>query len=250
MPLPRRRASQDMHVLLAAKYVGSCACTSPSDFGLPVRRQRLYMWFDSMTCLDEEHADIDCYLLAARRSVRLTPRDYLKATNGERRAHYEDRVSLRPSCYRRAGSPPPRSLGPGPMPRPADYLAPGMYSRYCEHRDAAAKIRQSLSEQDCIVVDINQSASYSLWRPFTKPNEFPTIMKSSTLVVLSADEAHDCMFVPKELLSIHGIVLPDSVLRRLSGKQVRQLVGNSMHVVQIGTFTQCAFAARKWSGDQ
>ena len=232
--------------LLAAKYLGSCAQTCPLDFGLPVRRPRLYMWFDSMSCLDEEHADIECCLLAARRSVHLSPRDYLKATRTERRRHYED------TWRERTGSPPPRPSprrmdlkGPGPMPRVADYLAPGLYSRYRDHRDAVAKIRKS--EQDCFVVDINQSASYGR---VSKPNVFPTILKSSVLVVLPADEAHDCMVVPKELLSIHGIDLPSSVLRRLKPKQVRQLLGNSMHVVQVGTFIQCALAARTWSGDQ
>ena len=131
------------------------------------------------------------------------------------------------------------------MPRVADFFEPGSYSRYRDHRGAVAKIRKC--EQDCFVVDISQNPNYSR---VSKPNVFPTILKSSTLVVLSADEAHDCMFAPEELLSIHGIVLPDSVLRRLSDRQVKQLVGNSMHVVQVGTFIQCAFAARMWSGDQ
>ena len=96
-------------------------------------------------------------------------------------------------------------------------------------------------------MDINMSASY---RTFTKPNVFPTIMKSSILVILSADEAHDRMFVPEELLSIHCIDLPSAVLRRLTLREVRQLLGISMHVVQVGTFIQCALAARTWSGDQ
>ena len=232
--------------LLAAKLCGSCARTCPSDFGLPVQRPRLYMWFDSRSCLDEEHVDVASCLLAARRRVRLSPRDYQRATSGERRRHYED------MWRERTRSPPPRSLlrrmvqkGPGPLPRVADYLAPGLCSRYRDHRDAVAKIRKS--EQDCFVVDINMSASY---RTFTKPNVFPTIMKSSILVILSADEAHDRMFVPEELLSIHSIDLPSAVLRRLTLRQVRQLLGNSMHVVQVGTFIQCALAARTWSGDQ
>ena len=231
--------------LLAAKYVGSCAFTCPSDFGLPVRRPRLYMWFDCLTCLDEEHADIDCCLLAARRSVRLSPRDYMQATITERRVHYEN------VWRERTKRDPPKPLlrrmsakGSGPMPLVAPYLAPGDYSRYQDHRRAVAKIRKN--DQECFVVDISQNASYvSATR-----NMVPTLLKSSLLVVLAAEEANDCMFVPRELLSLHGIVLPASVLRRLNFRQVKQLVGNSMHVVQIGTFIQCAFAARTWSSDQ
>lgn len=233
--------------LLAAKYQGSCAHTSPMDFGLPVRRPRLYMWFDSIACLDEEHMDLDCCLLAARRSVRLSPRDYLKAARADRRRHYEDMWH-----EKKTGSAPPRpslrrmsQKGPGPMPQVADYLVRGLLSRYRDHREAVAKIRKN--EQDCFVVDINQTAAYG--RAST-PNVFPTILKSSVLVVLSADEANDRMFVPQELLSIHGIDLPSSVLRRLKLRQVRQLLGNSMHVVQVGTFIQCALATRTWSGDQ
>ena len=205
------------------------------------------MWFDSITCLDEEHADVDCYLLAARRRVRLSPRDYMQATIIERRVHYENVWCGRTKC-----DPPMVPLqkrmtvkGSGPMPLVAHYLAPGLFSRYQDHREAVAKIRKN--DQDCFVVDINKNASYS---SNSTPNMIPTILKSSVLVILSADEANDCMFVPRELLSIHGIVLADSVLRRLTVRQVKQLVGNSMHVVQIGTFIQCAFAARTWSGDQ
>ena len=43
---------------------------------------------------------------------------------------------------------------------------------------------------------------------------------------------------------------PPSVLGRLSVGQVRALVGNSMHVAQIGAFAQFALAARTWSSDQ
>ena len=74
--------------------------------------------------------------------------------------------------------------------------------------------------------------------------------KSSILVILSADEAHDRMFAPEEFLSIHSMDLPSAVLRRLTLREVRQLLGISMHVVQVGTFIQCALAARTWSGDQ
>ena len=89
------------------------------------------MWFDSMSCLDDEHADIECYLMAARRSVCLSPRDYMQATITERRVHYENMWRWRTTCS------PPKPLlrrmnvkGRGPMPLVAHYLAPGQFSNW------------------------------------------------------------------------------------------------------------------------
>ena len=78
----------------------------------------------------------------------------------------------------------------------------------------------------------------------------PTLMKFSVLLLLFADEGHDCMLAPSELVSVHGLHIPNSVLRRLSLRQVHSLAGSYMHVAQIGTFVQFALATRKWSGDQ
>ena len=78
----------------------------------------------------------------------------------------------------------------------------------------------------------------------------PTLMRSSILVLLSANAAQDCLFLPSELASIHGLRIPPSVLRRLSVREARALVGNSMHVAQIGAFAQFALATRTWSNDQ
>ena len=78
----------------------------------------------------------------------------------------------------------------------------------------------------------------------------PTLLKSTVLVVLFADPAQDCLLTPGELASIHGLDISPAVLRRLTVSQVRGLVGNSMHVAQIGAFVQFALAARTWSNDQ
>ena len=98
----------------------------------------------------------------------------------------------------------------------------------------------------CIVVDISQNVGYR--RPAR--HMVPTLMKSTNLVVLFKDAAQDFLFTPSELAAIHGLDISPAVLRRLTVSQVRGLVGNSMHVAQIGAFVQFAFAARTWSNDQ
>ena len=55
---------------------------------------------------------------------------------------------------------------------------------------------------------------------------------------------------PSELVSIHGLDISPAVLGRLTARQVRGLVGNSMHVAQIGAFVQFALAARTRCNDQ
>ena len=95
-------------------------------------------------------------------------------------------------------------------------------------------------------MDINQNAGYRR----SPRSMVPTLMRPIVLVALFADRAQDCMFTPGELVSIHGVHIPPSVLRRLSVRQVRALVGNSMHVAQIGALAQFALATRTWSNDQ
>ena len=76
--------------LLAPAYVGSHAITCPLCFGLPVRRHRLYMWFDLTSTLDEVHVDPDGLFFSSCRSVRMSPRCYLSATTSERRGYYAE----------------------------------------------------------------------------------------------------------------------------------------------------------------
>ena len=131
-----------------------------------------------------------------------------------------------------------------PLPRLDQFLWGSSLQRYHDHR--AQPYTQDLTSSQCIVVDISQNVGYR--RPAR--NMVPTLMKSTVLVVLFADAAQDVFLIPSELASIHGLDISPAVLRRLTVSQVRGLVGNSMHVAQIGAFVQFAFAARTWSNDQ
>ena len=53
-------------------------------------------------------------------------------------------------------------------------------------------------------MDINANADY---RGGLR-NMVPTLMRSTILVLLSANAAHDCLFAPSELVSIHGLRIP------------------------------------------
>ena len=134
---------------------------------------------------------------------------------------------------------------PGPLPRLEQLLSGGLLQRYRHHR-AQAEGQNLLTSSQCIVVDINQNVGYRR----ALRDMVPTLMKSTVLVVLFADAAQDCLLTPGELASIHGLDISPSVLRRLRVGQVRALVGNSMHVAQIGAFVQFALATRTWSSDQ
>jgi hypothetical protein len=69
-------------------------------------------------------------------------------------------------------------------------------------------------------------------------------MRSSTLVAIFPSAASDRLVLPRELVAMHGLELPAQVVSRLSASRVRSLVGNSMHVAQVGCFLQFAFAMR------
>ena len=55
------------------------------------------------------------------------------------------------------------------------------------------------------------------------------------------------LVLPDELLLAHGLVLPERLKSQLSDRQKMLVVGNSMHVAQVGTFLQYVFATRAWS---
>merc|ERR1712026_373766 len=74
----------------------------------------------------------------------------------------------------------------------------------------------------------------------------PTILRSSMLVAFCGSPEQDRALLPSEMLGIHGIRLPTEVMATLAPRQVRSLVGNSMHVAQIGCFVQYALATRSY----
>ena len=58
-----------LETLLGGAYVGAHAITCPSDFGVPVFRRRLYMWFDLKSSLDEAHVDLSSLLVSSHRAA-------------------------------------------------------------------------------------------------------------------------------------------------------------------------------------
>ena len=54
------------------------------------------------------------------------------------------------------------------------------------------------------------------------------------------------MRLPSELPAMHGLHLPANALSALLAAAVRSLVGNSMHVAQVGCFVQYALATRSY----
>ena len=237
-----------LETLLGGTYVGAHAITCPSDFGVPVFRRRLYMWFDLKSSLDEVHMDMTSLLVASGRRVVMSPECYVTATTQARRAYYQQLWSQQHggdeplptgSVLRRLTS---KTMSP--LPRLDQFLWGSSLQRYHDHR--AQPYTQDLTSSQCIVVDISQNVGY---RRHTR-HMVPTLMKSTNLIVLFKDAAQDFLFTPSELAAIHGLDISPAVLRRLTVSQVRGLVGNSMHVAQIGAFVQFAFAARTWSNDQ
>ena len=183
---------------------------APSDLGLPVLRRRLYMWFDLKSSLDEIHSDMSCLFFASGRRVVMSPRHYVSATTSERRAQYLELWSRQPG----GDEPLPHGAvlrrltgkAPGPLPRLEQLLSGGLLQRYHDHRARAESrgLTRSECRSDCIVVDINANADY---RGGLR-NMVPTLMRSTILVLLSANAAHDCLFAPSELVSIHGLRIP------------------------------------------
>ena len=56
---------------LLPTYRGDWAITCPTDFGRPVARQRMYMWFDRRASLRRVHAEVSGILDVSRRTVRV-----------------------------------------------------------------------------------------------------------------------------------------------------------------------------------
>ena len=116
-----------LETLLEEAYMGAHVVTCPSDFGVPVFRRRLYMWFDLKSSLDEAHLDMTTLLVASCRRVVMSPELYMTATTQERQAYYKNLWSQQ---HRR--DPPATAHGvrastpdlQGPWPTPTDRAAP------------------------------------------------------------------------------------------------------------------------------
>jgi hypothetical protein len=118
-------------------------------------------------------------------------------------------------------------------------LPGGLCRRYQQHREKAAEAPNDTGH--CYVVDAHKTVSWG-----GKPkSRVPTILRSSTLIAIFESPEQDRLLLPSELPGIHGIRLPPEALSSLAPREVRSLVGNSMHVAQVGCFVQYALAT--WS---
>ena len=229
--------------LLRAKYDGDFAITSPDDHGLPVARKRMYMWFDRRESVDETHAGVRDMLDCARRIPMIAPETYLRATPAEVLRHYNKLLAagVQAGKLSAAISVPRRRRAKGPPVSQLsvrDVLHGGFLKRYDEYRK---KLKDALAKHGCHVVDIMKTPEYS-----GAPNStrFQTLMKSSCLVAMFDSEESDRLLLPSESPAVHGLHLLLDVLRDLPPTDVRYLVRNSMHVVQVGSFVQYALATR------
>ena len=228
-------------------YRGNCAITSPLDFGRPVARKRMYMWFDRVLSLNQVHREVSTILDVSRRSLLVGPEIFARASNAEvQRSYY----SLAKMASTKPNGPPlpsvPRRLSKKQPPascnlRVRDVLPVGLRGRYEAHRVKVDSIRTSTGL--CYVRDINKSAG---WGGKPQCQHVPTILRSSTLVAMFDSKDQDRLILPTELPSIHGIILPANLMSQLAPRELMSLTGNSMHVAQIGTFIQYAFATRTY----
>ena len=234
-------------------YRGDYAITCPTDFGRPVSRKRMYMWFDRLLSVCHVYREVSTILNVASRSLLVGPEIFLSASGNEIRRQYHTmacQASRKPD-----GPPVPKPVlrrlrskqPPTCKLRVRDVLPDGLRKRYLEHRTEVGQARSShgsgISREKCVVVDINQTAS---WSGAPQSRCAPTIMRSSTLVALFESEDEDRILLPSEMPGVHGLQIPPRVLAELHPKEVGSLVGNSMHVAQIGLFIQYALATRSY----
>ena len=85
------------------------------------------------------------------------------------------------------------------------------------------------------------------WGGTPQCKHVPTILRSSKLMVFFQEEEQDRLLLPAEMPAVHGLHLPKCVMDRVPARGVRSLVGNSMHVAQVGCFVQYALATRSYA---
>ena len=222
---------QTLCALLQPVYTGDFAITSPADFGLPVDRGRMYMWFDRRSAVSiaaRPMADIR----HTGRTQRLSLEVFLRASPEEVQTYYRQSLG-----NLRSSSPVLRRRSLAGKLRLEDVLSAGNLTRYRRYRELIA----NLPEAQCYVVDVHQSPDYGA-KP--RSGRMPTLLRSSVLVVVRRPPAEDRLLLPTELPALHGLEIASGLLSRLPAAEVRSLVGNSMHMVQIGVFVQFALGTR------
>ncbi len=236
--------------LLRPKYGGDYAITSPEDLGLPVSRRRMYMWFERRATISAAHARIGDFLKTSRRVPSLGPDVFLRASAEEVQAYYrevlgQEKARSAPVLRRQVRSAPVlrRQTAPAETEAAAttlqDVLHVGYRKRYLGHRKLVDEL-PAAAKSKAHIADVNVTPEYARG---PKTCRVATILRSSCLVVMSeSGREFDRLLLPAELPAIHGLQLPP--LPHLPMRAVRSLVGNSMHVAQVGCFLQYALATR------
>jgi hypothetical protein len=205
----------------------------------------MYMWFDSMASVRRIHKEVHSILDVSRRAVCVGPDIFLRASPEEiRRQYYAMATTKAEDLPDDASKPVLRRLVGKQLPpkiRLSDMLCAGLRARYLQHREKIAKVRRMPGT--CYVVDINKSVG---WGGKPDCSRVPTILRSSKLVAVFESPEHDRLLLPSEMPGIHGMRLPSEVVASLAPREVRSLIGNSMHVAQIGCFIQYALATRSY----
>ena len=234
---------------LLPKYRGKYAITCPTDFGRPVSRRRMYMWFDLLASVTAVHAEVDNILDVSARSLIIGPGVFLTANSTDiQRFQYNSAMQAsrstngppKPVLRRLAGKQPPKC-----KLNVRDTLPAGTRKRYLQHREQVVKARRTSASfaTSCYIVDVHRSPG---WGARPQCRHVPTILRSSQLLAMHRCAAADRMLLPSELPAMHGLHLPARVLCALPASAVRSLVGNSMHVAQVGCFVQYALATRSY----
>ena len=204
---------------LLPTYRGDWAITCPTDFGRPVARQRMYMWFDRRASLRRVHAEVSAILDVSHRSMRVGAEIFRQASQAEIRREWPQWAICR--CI--SASIPVCRL-----------LAGDMHKRYTQHRDKVAKVRGNSGTFP--LVEINQAP---VWGSRPHCRKVPTILYSSQLSKLEA-------VLPSEVPAVHGLRLPAQAMAMLTPREVRSMIGDSMHVAQIGCLVQYALSTRSY----
>ena len=222
---------QTLRALLQPSYTGDFAITSPADFGLPIDRGRLYMWFDRRSAVSSATRPMSD-IRETCRTQQLSLDVFLRASPEEVQRYYRKLLgSLR------SGSPVLRRRALVGKVCLEDVLCAGNWTRYRRYRELIA----SLPDAPCYVVDVHKTPEYGA-KP--RSRRMPTLLRSSVLVVLCRPPAEDRLLLPTELPALHGLEIAPGLLSRLPAADVRSLVGNSMHMVQVGVFVQFALGTR------
>jgi site-specific DNA-cytosine methylase len=214
--------------LLQPTFRGEFAITSPRDFGLPVDRKRMYMWFDNCSVVSSAMFPMADLSVVMKRTQELTLDVFLRASPAEVQQYYHQLLAVnrrRRSCGRR-------------RLRLDDVLSAGNVSRLRKYREMVA----TLPDASCYVVDVHKSPD---WGAKPRSSQIPTLLRSSILVALRAPPEEDRLLLPSELPALHGLKLSPDLVSRLPAADVRSLVGNSMHMVQVGLFVQFALSTRR-----